>query len=258
MRRAAAPRRPAAGRSARRVPLPRADWAYFFDIDGTLLDIADAPTGVHLDHRLRELIEQLYRATGGAVALISGRSIQDIDAMFDGVRLPVAGQHGTERRDAAARVTQHAPSARALDEAYDRLAAAVAERPGLLVEHKGLSLALHYRRAPRLAAFAHRLMRAALSRVGEAYCVQTGKRVVELKPAGRDKGGAVRDFMHEAPFRGRTPVFIGDDRTDEYGFAMVNRLRGHSIKVGPGRTAARWRLRDVAAVRAWLARMAAA
>jgi trehalose 6-phosphate phosphatase len=88
--------------------------------------------------------------------------------------------------------------------------------------------------------------------------VQTGKRVVELKPAGKDKGVAVGEYMREAPFRGRCPVFIGDDLTDEYGFAMVNRLGGHSIKVGRGRTVARWRLRDVAAVRAWLGSMAAA
>src|SRR5262249_27620579 len=90
--------------------------------------------------------------------------------------------------------------------------------------------------------------------LGAGFCVQSGKRVVELKPAGKDKGIAVREFMREAPFRGRTPVFIGDDITDEYGFATVNRMRGTSVKVGPGRTVARWRLEDVRAVRAWLAR----
>ena len=95
-------------------------------------------------------------------------------------------------------------------------------------------------------------MRSLAARVGPQYGIQTGKRIVEMKPAGRDKGAAVVEFMAEEPFRGRTPVFVGDDITDEYGFAMVNRMHGHSLKVGPGRTAARWRLRDVGTVRAWL------
>ena len=243
-------RRSAAG------PLPPAqpDWAYFLDIDGTLLDFADSPAGVRLDPELRRLIERVHRSSGGAVALISGRSIPDIDGLFPGIGLAAAGQHGIERRDAAGRITRHAFPTEQLDWARDRLAEAVARQPRLLLEHKGLSLALHYRRAPRLAGYAHRLTRSLLPRVGTQYCIQTGKRVVEIKPAGKDKGVAVLDFMREAPFEGRTAVFIGDDVTDEFGFATVNRLGGHSIKVGPGRTVARWRLRDVRAVQAWLER----
>ncbi|HUL02950.1 MAG TPA: trehalose-phosphatase [Gemmatimonadales bacterium] len=232
-------------------PVPRSDWAYFFDIDGTLLDIADSPGGVRLDHDLGARIEALYRFSGGAVALISGRSIRDVDALFHAVHLPAAGQHGTERRNARGHVTRHATPV-TLDGAHDRLRVAVAGRAGLLLEYKGLSLALHYRRAPSLGGYAHRLVRSVLPELGGVFSIQSGKRVVELKPAGKDKGGAVREFMEETPFRGRVPVFVGDDRTDEYGFAMVNRLRGHSIKVGPGPSVARWRLRDVAAVRAWL------
>ncbi len=234
------------------VPAPRSDWAYFFDIDGTLVDLGDDPGGVRLDRDLRALIAALHVAAGGAVALISGRAIPDIDALMEGVRMPAAGQHGTERRDAAGRITHHAAPVAQLDWAHDQLAAAAARRPGLLLEHKGLSLALHYRRAPRLAGYAHRLVRSLLPRLGKQYCIQRGKRIVELKPAGKDKGAAVLEFMAEEPFRGRTAVFVGDDLTDEYGFATVNRLQGHSIKVGAGRTAARFRLRDVAAVRAWL------
>ena len=234
------------------LPPPRQDWAYFFDIDGTLVDFADSPASVRLDHDLRQLIEDLHRSSGGAVALISGRSIADIDGLFPGVYLPAAGQHGIERRDAGGRITRHAFPKEQLDWAHDRLAEAVARQPRLLLEHKGLSLALHYRRAPRLAGFAHRLTRSLLTRVGTQYCIQTGKRVVEMKPAGKDKGVAVMEFMQEAPFQGRTAVFVGDDATDEYGFATVNRLRGYSIKVGPGRTVARWRLPDVKAVQAWL------
>ncbi|HEV8266445.1 MAG TPA: trehalose-phosphatase [Gemmatimonadales bacterium] len=241
-------------RNARRLPPPRQDWAYFFDIDGTLVDLADSPGGVRLDAGLRQMVERLYRASGGALALISGRSIADIDGLFPDLRLPAAGQHGTERRDAAGRVARHAVPTAQLERAHDQLARAVAGRPGLLLEHKGLSLALHYRRAPRLAGYAHRLARSLLPRTGTPYCIQTGKRIVEMKPAGRDKGMAVLEFMAEEPFRGRTAVFVGDDATDEYGFETVNRLHGYSIKVGAGRSTARWRLRDVQAVREWLER----
>lgn len=234
------------------VPAPEHTWAYFFDIDGTLAELADTPGGVRLDAGLRTLIQRLHAATGGAVALISGRALPDIDGLMEGVRLPAAGQHGTERRDAAGHITHHAVPTDKLDRAHARLAQAVAGHPGLLLEHKGLSLALHYRRAPRLGGYAHRLVRSVLPELNGNYCVQAGKRIVEIKPAGKDKGGAVLEFMAEEPFRGRPAVFVGDDLTDEYGFAAVNRLKGYSIKVGPGRTAARYRLPNVAAVRAWL------
>ena len=230
------------------------DWAYFFDVDGTLADLARTPAAVRVSEELRRLIERLYAATGGAVALISGRGIDDVDRLFPGVRMPVAGQHGVERRNAAGVVTRHDFPRERFERAYRRLAAVVARRPGFLLENKGLSLALHYRRAPRLAGYAHRLARSMLPIVGARhFAMLTGKRVVELKPAGRDKGVAVREFMEEPPFRGRTAVFVGDDATDEFGFAMVNRMRGHSIKVGHGRSVARWRLRDVRAVQKWLA-----
>jgi trehalose 6-phosphate phosphatase len=216
------------------------------------VDIADSPSAVHVDQDLRLLLEDLHRLSGGAVALISGRSIVDIDRLFPGARLPAAGQHGLERRDAAGRIEGHAVPGGQLAWARGRLAAAAVARPGLLLEDKGLSLALHYRRAPQLAGYAHRVMRALLHRVGAQYCMQTGKRVVELKPTGKDKGVAVLAFMREAPFAGRIPVFIGDDVTDEYGFAAVNRLRGYSIKVGSGPTAARWHLPNVEGVKRWL------
>lgn len=246
----------AAGRVPRRgpPPRPRLEWAYFFDIDGTLVDFAEAPQATRLDQGLREIIEQLHGATGGAVALISGRAIADMDSLLPGTRFPAAGQHGTERRDAAGTISHHARSSPELERARQALSRAAATHHGLVLEDKGLSLAMHYRRAPRLAGYAHRLVRSLLAGTGRHYAVQTGKRVVELKPVGRDKGGAVLEFMREEPFRGRTPVFVGDDVTDEFGFAAVNQLHGHSVKVGTGRTTARWRLRDVRAVREWLER----
>ncbi len=234
------------------MPTPDATCAYFFDIDGTLLEIGAAPSVVLIDQRMLHLLAGLLRSAGGAVVLISGRSIADIDALFSGVRFPAAGQHGAERRDAAGRLTLHPFPVERLDAARRAFRGVASRHAGLLFEDKGLSLALHYRQAPRLAPYAHRLVRSWQQTLGDAFCVQRGKRVVELKPAGKDKGIAVREFMAEAPFVGRTPIFLGDDVTDEQGFDMVNSMNGYSIKVGPGPTVARFRLRDVDAVHAWL------
>jgi trehalose 6-phosphate phosphatase len=241
--------------TARKPPQPRREWAYFFDLDGTLIDFAPTPAAVRVGEDLRLLLGRLYRMTGGAVALMSGRPIVDIDRLFPKAHLPVAGLHGLERRSAAGKITRHPVPKRRLEHARRRISASLnGKRPGLLLEDKGLSLALHYRRAPRLAAYAHRLARSLLPALGKnRFCIQRGKYVVELRPSGKDKGVGVREFMNEAPFRGRTPVFVGDDATDEFGFATVNRLGGVTIKVGPGRTVARWRLRDVRAVQEWLA-----
>jgi trehalose 6-phosphate phosphatase len=163
----------------------------------------------------------------------------------------VAGQHGAERRNAAGHSTGHAPTVD-LTLARDRLAQATFDKPGLLLEDKGLSLALHYRQVPQLAGFVHQTMEALLADLDGEYCLQRGKSVVELKPAGQDKGRALREFMAEDPFTGRTPVFVGDDATDEYGFATVNELGGYAVKVGAGETIARWRLENVQAVEQWL------
>jgi len=240
--------------SARRpgLPAPRATWAFFFDIDGTLADFAPTPSEIRLERDLHQLIRGLHQASGGALALISGRSIENVDSIFSGPRLPVAGQHGLERRDAEGKISRHDATSEKLVNARTRLSDAVARHRGLMLEDKGLSLALHYRAAPALASFAHRTMRGVHAKMGPEYAILTGKRIIELKPSGKDKGEAVREFMEEEPFRGRTPVFVGDDVTDEHGFAVVNSLGGHSIKVGAGRTVARWRLADVGAVRSWL------
>jgi trehalose 6-phosphate phosphatase len=236
------------------MSLPITGLAYFLDIDGTLVDLAPTPRAVKLEPALPGLVDALTASSDGAVALVTGRSIADADRLFPGRRLPIAGQHGHERRSADGTVTRHRVSPRALDPARHTLRALVARHPKLLLEDKGLSLALHYRGAPHLASVAHRTVHGAQALLGHLYSVHRGKRVVELMPAGRDKGLAIRAFMREAPFRGRRPVFIGDDVTDEHGFAMVNSLGGDAIKVGPGRTAAGWRFPSVAAVLSWLER----
>jgi trehalose 6-phosphate phosphatase len=231
---------------------PSRGFAYFLDIDGTLVEFATDPARIKISSAVPRLLETLSRTSGGAVALITGRSLADVDRLFPGQRLAAACNHGLERRAADGHIDRHAAHPHALDIARRRLASVVQEHPRLLLEDKGISLALHYRRAPRLGPFANRVMRELQIAMGDRFCIQRGKRVVELAPAGRDKGAAIAAFMREAPFRGRTPFFIGDDITDEYGFAVVNRLGGAAVKVGRGPSAATWRFRDVRSVLGWL------
>jgi len=233
-------------------PAASAEWAYFLDIDGTLIDIADTPDAVRVDIALLDLIARLHRASGSAVALVSGRTISDIESRLGMPRLPLAGQHGLERRDAAGRLWIHAAPPAAKFAIKEALEPVLARHPGLLIEDKGMTLALHYRLAPHLAAYAHRLMTRLATAAGAGLEVQRGKCVAEIKPSGIDKGTAVTEYLAEPPFMGRRPVFIGDDLNDEHGFAEVNKLDGISIKVGKGASCARFRLPDVAAVRRWL------
>lgn len=235
------------------VPPPaRREWAYFLDFDGTLLDLAATPEAIRVDAALPALLGALQRACSGAVALVSGRALSDLDLRLGLPALPKAGQHGLERRDACGRLRVHAaplPARRAIEAA---LAPLVERHSGLLLEDKGLTLAVHYRQAPELAACVRRLLRRCVAQAGEGLVVQEGKCVVEVKPVGVDKGTAVAEYLAESPFAGRRPVFIGDDRSDENGFAAVNARDGISIGVGAGDFGARFRLADVAAVRAWL------
>lgn len=237
------------------LPLPPAslDWTYFLDVDGTLIDLAATPDAAHVDAALLQLMARLHQASGGAVALVSGRALSDLDQRLGALRLPLAGQHGLERRDAAGRLWIHAAPPAAKHGIKAALAPVLQQHPGLLLEDKGLTLALHYRQAPQLAEFVQRLMAQLATDAGAGLEVQHGKCVAELKPAGIDKGTAVTEYLSESPFKGRRPVFIGDDLNDEHGFAVVNQAGGLSIKVGEGESCARFRLPDVAAVRRWLA-----
>jgi trehalose 6-phosphate phosphatase len=139
-----------------------------------------------------------------------------------------------------------------------RLEAFAAGHPGVLIEDKALTLAAHYRLAPAAGSTLGALVERLAADSGGALAIQRGKMVFELRPAGKDKGTAIAEFLDEAPFRGRTPVFLGDDLTDEYGFSIVNGRGGVSVKVGDGPTEAAARLPDVDAVRAWLERLAPA
>lgn len=234
------------------LPAFAADWALFLDIDGTLLDHAERPDAARPGEAEFRLLASLQRGADGALALISGRSVADIDVVFAPLRLPAAGQHGIERRDASGGVHRHAFPSQALRSVAARIGDFAARHQGLLFEDKGHNLALHYRLAPQLAGAAQAMLSEAAAQLGAGFELLHGKMVVELKPSGRDKGSAIEEFMREAPFAGRRPVFVGDDQTDEYGFGVVNRLGGESVKVGAGPTAARWRIPDAHAVRAWL------
>jgi len=239
------------------LPLPSADWAFFLDIDGTLLEHADRPDAVKVDGAMRRLLSDLQQGAGGALALISGRAVADIDGLFAPLVLAAAGQHGAERRDASGGMHRHAFDAAPVRRAAERIGAYAAAHPGLVFEDKGQNLALHYRLVPQHADEVSALMEEVAAGLGEAFELQRGKMVLEIRAGGRDKGSAIAEFMAEAPFRGRTPVFIGDDLTDEFGFGVVNDLGGISVKVGEGPSGARWRIADAAAVRAWLAEWAA-
>lgn len=234
------------------MPPFAANWAFFLDVDGTLLEHAENPRAVRVGPELRHLLERLHASANAALALISGRPVAELDALFAPLAFATAGQHGIERRSADGALHRQAPPLELLGRAASEIVRLTAAHAGLVLENKGLTLALHYRQRPELRAVAEAEMRRIARSLGDEFELQRGKFVVEIKPSGKDKGTAIAEFMREPPFAGRTPVFVGDDLTDEYGFALVERLGGHTLKVGPGETRARWRLADAAAVRAWL------
>lgn len=227
------------------------DCALFLDIDGTLAELAEMPDAVHIDREFAAALPRIAGELAGAVALVTGRAITSADRLFAGLKLPIAGQHGAERRDAAGTIFLHTP-VKSTQARLRRLLRRLAKRhPQLLLEDKGAAMALHFRAAPELAGIVHDTLARSIEHE-RGYELQPGKMLLELRPEGRDKGTAINDFMAEVPFAGRLPVFVGDDLTDEHGFAAVERLGGWTIKVGPGRTAARFRLPDSTAVKRWL------
>jgi len=226
--------------------------AWFLDFDGTLVELAEAPDQVRVEAEVVDMVRELERASRGAVALISGRRIDDIDRLFAPLHLPVAGQHGAERRGASGRLHRYPENGRGIGAMHGILRAWVQCRPGLLLENKGSTLAVHYRRAPELAEQLGAFMLELVARTHGRYCLQGGKRVFEIRPSGIDKGSAVLEFMREPPFMGRMPVFVGDDITDESAFAAVLSLGGIAVKVGEGDSIAPWRLQGVADVHAWI------
>lgn len=233
------------------LPEPQSDWALFLDVDGTLVEIAETPDAVKPDKRLPGLLEEISGFLNGAVALISGRPLDTLDIFFAPLRLPAAGLHGLEYRDASGTVHHPviSPAVRSAAESAHNFART---REGLLVEDKGATVALHYRQNPGLEADVLAFADAQLAALS-GISVQRGKMVAEIRPEGSDKGSIIRTFMAEQPFDGRVPVFIGDDITDEAGFAVVNELGGQSIRVGASpQSLARHHIESVAALLDWL------
>jgi trehalose 6-phosphate phosphatase len=239
-------------------PLDRGE-ALFLDVDGTLLEIAPRPDLVAVPPELPPLLGRLARRQGGALALVSGRRIADVDRLLRPWRGAVAGLHGGERRRADGSYVKGdgKPLDLAAKIALDRLRPLLAEAPrrwpGMRLEDKGKTLALHYRAAPEREAEARAFAAALLAGASEALRLIDGKRVFEFQPRHYGKDRAIAAFLDEAPFCGRRPIFLGDDTTDEDGFAEVNRRGGRSIRVGlPRPTCATAALPSVAAALAWL------
>lgn len=229
----------------------------FLDVDGTLLELADTPHGVVVPPGTVPLLERLAHGLDGALALVSGRAIADLDALFAPSRFAAAGLHGLEHRTAGGLLVPDERDRRALDAVRPALRTFAAGAPGVIVEDKGPNIAVHYRLAPERADEIHALLNRLRDQLGAGFEVLAGKMIGELRPVGTDKGVAVRTFMAEAPFRGRRPVFVGDDVTDEAAFKAVNTLSGVSVRVGATeRTAAQWTAPNVGAVHDWLAAFA--
>jgi len=225
--------------------------AFFLDFDGTLVELAERPDAIRLAERTRDVLSRLAVVTGGAVAIVTGRDIADLDRFLEPLRLPAAGIHGLTRRSPTG-LSHAAP----LDESFLLqaellLVPLVLAEVGLLLERKSNAIALHYRGRPDL----EETCRAAMEKLA-ASCpgiqIKRGKMVFEAKPFGADKGTAILDFLKEPPFTGRQPVVAGDDVTDEDAFAAVNAVGGIAIKIGPGETRANYAAADTATFLDWL------
>jgi trehalose 6-phosphate phosphatase len=238
--------------------LSPSETAFFFDFDGTLVELAPTPDGVLVQPRVIDLLRELRSLTNGAVAVVSGRGIDSIDSFLGMPDLPVAGLHGAERRDANGDTQRIGFHDQRLLRMEQVLAQVVNEHPGMLLEIKGAALALHYRNAPDREPVAREATERLVADYPSSYVLQPGKMVYEIKPKDVDKGRATRAFLDELPFTGRTPVFAGDDLTDEKGFAVVNERGGLSIKVGAGETMARTRVESVSSLLDWLETIVAA
>lgn len=249
-------------------PIAALDWtacgltpdrtALFLDVDGTLIEIAHRPEAVRVDPALPLILASVQQAVAGAVALVSGRPLTELDRLFRPLKLPAAGQHGLEHRAATGQVGRATADISLFGGFEDSLRTFVAEHPGTMLEHKGMTLALHYRNAPEVRGVARAVVGALIADHADRFQAYDGKMVLEIKPVGIDKGTAVTRFMEDEPaFRSRVPLFIGDDTTDEFGFAAVQARGGLGLQVGDREpTVADYRIADVPACHRWLAAFA--
>lgn len=243
----------AAGEAAPQLPPPPTRLhhpALFLDLDGVLATLAETPDAVVPDRRRTAALKSAAKRLRGRVAIVSGRTINEVDRISETAPAPASGVHGLERRraDGSLDRADPAPEVRMAVAAFETFAR---DRPGMIVEDKGVSAGLHFRGAPAEETAAMALANRLAADTG--LTIQPGNLVVELKTPGTDKGTAVKAFMAEKPFVGAVPVMLGDDLTDEYGFRAAEALGGFGVLVGPPRqTAARYGLPDVEAVLNWL------
>ena len=231
--------------------LSKSNLALFLDLDGTLAEIVDHPNAIIITDRTHDVLRDLLRRLDGAIAIVSGRSIEEIDRHTQNAFACVAGIHGLQRRDAQGSRHDSSINNSDIDELAARLDSFVAKHPGLHPEVKTASVALHYRKQPELKQLCHSWAEQAARSMKEAEILY-GKMVVEIKLSGTHKGDAVLAFLEEYPFAGRTPLYVGDDVTDEFAFEVVNDMGGISIKVGEGSTIARYRVEDTSKLADWL------
>ena len=235
------------------IPDPDAGDALFLDFDGTLVELAPRPEEVVVPARLIDLLETLSKSLSGAVAIVSGRPVAQLDSLLRPLRLATVGEHGAEIRHAEGEPVAHV--ARMPAGLADRVCALAAGLPGTQPEIKSVSAALHFRNAPAHAIAAVEGMQALVAEI-ESYELLQGKMVAELKPAAVSKGLAVAQLMQESIFAGRRAVYFGDDVTDESAFRAVNELGGVSVRVGSAKQShARYELAAVQDVHDWLKRL---
>ena len=225
--------------------------ALFLDFDGTLVDLVDGPESVALAPDRIERLQEMTERLGGALAIVSGRRIEALDRFLSPLAFAAAGVHGLERRARPGGETEFLMAPEALDPVRDALAPTLEENRRLSLEDKGTALVLHYRTAPDLADLAKTVMHKA-TRDRDDLLVMEGDNIVEVHPAGMDKGRALADIMAAPPFEGRIPVYLGDDTTDEFALKTVGAMGGIAIKVGTKDSVAEYRLADVADVHHWL------
>lgn len=242
------------GSEALRPPPPIVNaraYAWFFDLDGTLVDIAERPADIRLLPSTRDALAALYQRSGGAVAIVSGREIAAVDAVLAPLSLPTAGVHGLTMRAAPYGASSEPHVAQLPEPIVQEIEALAARYPGLLVERKAGAAALHFRARPELAAMCLEAM-SEIAAMVPGIEVKRGKMVVEVRAEGPDKGDAVRAFMSVEPFVQRIPLFVGDDVTDEDAFRFVNSADGLSVKIGPEPTVARFAFENTCSFLGWL------
>lgn len=224
-------------------PVDPAQCAFFLDVDGTLLPLADHPDAVTVTEPVLNTLKRLRRVSQGALALVSGRTLAELDRLFAPEVFPAIGQHGSERRGIDGKRMVDDAHQVSLDRLRPRIQALVDPETGSFIEDKGLSLTLHLRGTEAQSRRLIEALRAACTDCPDVRLLD-GKRVLEIRSRRADKGRAVEDFLTMPPFAGRLPVYLGDDVADESAFVKVDHHAGVSIKVGPGPSGARYRLAD--------------